>query len=320
MTGRMPSYVMFSDLKRFGRMSHYDAARVLLSDTVAEGEQVSPRSRVEDRTYLSRQIVNAVPGQVPPYYFGDFYRAAQTILSRLLAQHGNDAAGREEVQRHYSEDACLRMQDSLASCGIDANIYANLVRRVVGRDDLAQNQRLVLLVMLFIIMGCLSDPATAVAYIDDFIEQNLIFRTNTEETTLLPRAEQRRYEDNAKHMGIIRIFPDGSVRDVVYPLRGGDEGTVIGALSCDPGSITDVDADVSSRHLLITSSGGVWFATGLGSTNGTAVMRPGSDEPVIVEPPRSSRGDRPLPSQRIKQGDILCLGSTTRFLVVRLAD
>lgn len=189
MTGRMPSYVMFSDLKRFGRMSHYDAARVLLSDTVAEGEQVSPRSRVEDRTYLSRQIVNAVPGQVPPYYFGDFYRAAQTILSRLLAQHGNDAAGREEVQRHYSEDACLRMQDSLASCGIDANIYANLVRRVVGRDDLAQNQRLVLLVMLFIIMGCLSDPATAVAYIDDFMEQNLIFRTNTEETTLLPRAE-----------------------------------------------------------------------------------------------------------------------------------
>ena len=46
MTGRMPSYVMFSDLKRFGRMSHYDAARVLLSDTVAEGEQVFHLKRV----------------------------------------------------------------------------------------------------------------------------------------------------------------------------------------------------------------------------------------------------------------------------------
>ena len=41
MTGRMPSYVMFSDLKRFGRMSHYDAARVLLSDTVAEAAKAA---------------------------------------------------------------------------------------------------------------------------------------------------------------------------------------------------------------------------------------------------------------------------------------
>ena len=320
MTGRMPSYVMFSDLRRFGRMSHYDAARVLLSDTAAEGEQVSPRARVEDRTYLSRQIVNAAPGQIPPSYFGDFYRAAQVILPRLLAQHGNDAAGREAVQQHYSDDACSLMQDSLSSCGIDANIYANLVRRVMGRDDLAQNQRLTLLVMLFLIMGCLSDPAAAVARIDDFMEQNLIFRTNTEETTFLPRGEPGHREDAATHMGLIRIFPDSSVRDVVYPLRGGDGGTVIGALSCDPGSITDVDADVSARHLRITSSGGVWYATGLGATNGTVVMRPGSDEPIVVELPRARREDRSARPQRIRQGDMLCLGSTTRFLVVRLAD
>ncbi len=320
MASRLPSYVMFTDLKRFGRISHYDAARILLSDAAAEGEQPSPRSRVEDRTYLSRQIVNAAPGQIPPALFSDFHRSAQTVLSQLLSQHGSDAAGRSAIQDHYAGPACESMRDALVGCGIDANIYVNLIRRVMGRDDLGQGQRLVLLVMLFLIMGCLADPAAAVSHIEEFLEQNKISRTSTDETTFCPQEKGRRYADRAPHMGLVRIFPDCSVRDVVYPLRGGDEGTVVGALSCKPGSITDVDADVSARHLLITSADDVWYATGLGSTNGTAIMRPGSSEPVVVEPPRSERPDGTVRPTRIKQGDILCLGSTTRFLVVRLAD
>ena len=320
MADRLPSYVMFTDLKRFGRISHYDAARILLSDEATEEGQPSPRTRVEDRTYLSRQVVNAAPGQLPPAFFADFYRSAQTVLSLLFSQYGGDAAGRTAIQDHYAGAACEGMRDALALCGIDANIYVNLVRRVMGRDDLGQGQRLVLLVMLFLIMGCLADPAAAVSRIEEFLEQNKISRTNTEETTFCPREASRDYADRAPHMGLIRIFPDNSVRDVVYPLRGGDEGTLVGALSCKPGSITDVDADVSARHLLITSTDDVWYATGLGSTNGTAVMRPGSGEPVVVEPPRSERPDGTVRPTRIKQGDILCLGSTTRFMVVRLAD
>ena len=85
-------------------------------------------------------------------------------------------------------------------------------------------------------------------------------------------------------------------------------------------TLPSVTERVSARHLLITSADDVWYATGLGSTNGTAIMRPGSSEPVVVEPPRSERPDGTVRPTRIKQGDILCLGSTTRFLVVRLAD
>lgn len=319
MPDRTPSYVMFADLKRFGRISHYDAARILLSDA-AEGGRPSPRSRAEDRTYLSRQIVNAAPGQLPPAFFCDFYHSAQAILARLLSQRGGDAASRDEMVGHYAGDACASMREALTLCGIDANVYVNLVRRVMGRDDLGQGQRLVLLVMLFLIMGCLADPAAAVSYIDDFMEQNLILRTSTEETAFAPRPEGARPDEAPARMGLIRVFADSSVRGVVYPLRGGDEGTVIGALCCDAGSITDVDADVSARHLLITSSGGTWYATGLGSTNGTVLMRPGSDDPVVVEPPRSERGNGAPRPCRIERGDLLCLGSTTRFLVVRVAS
>ena len=67
MAGDTPSRVMYVDLKRFGRMSNYEAARVLLADRPTEDGRLSPRDRIEDRTYLSRQIVNAAPGQQPPF-------------------------------------------------------------------------------------------------------------------------------------------------------------------------------------------------------------------------------------------------------------
>ena len=320
MATRTPSYVMFSDLKRFGHISHYEAARVLLSDAAPEGGEVAPRNRIEDRTYLSRQVVNAAPGQLQPAFFGDFCRSAQTLLARMLPQHGGDAAARDAVLSHYAKDACERMQEALTSCGIDANIYANLVRRVMGRDDLSQGQRLVLVTTLFLVMGCLSDPSAAVSCARGFLDRHLIARAHTEETTFCPRPAAPGRTGRAARMGLMRVFADSSVRDVVYPLRGGEEGTVIGALSCDEGSVTDVDGDVSARHLLISSSEGAWYATGLGSTNGTVVLRPGADEPEVIEPPRSASSGRAPRRCRIEQGDLLCLGATTRFLVVRLAD
>ena len=119
----------------------------------------------------------------------------------------------------------------------------------------------------------------------------------------------------------MRLFPDGSMRSQVYRISEEPGGTVIGSLACEPRSITDVEGDVSRRHLKIELDDGSWYAEGLGSTNGTVVFEPGADEPYPIELPRSQRvrAGRGTARRRIRHGDVLQLGSSTRFLVVRVA-
>lgn len=320
MAGETPSRVMYADLKRFGRISNYDAARMLLTDRADHDGRVSPRSRIEDRTYLSRQIVNASPGQQPSELFEDFSRSAQAVLARILATHGSDQSGRELVERHYAREAPVAMSAALERCGIDSHVYRNLVSRAERSESVTDYQRTVLLVMIFLAMGCLASPAAVTDVVSSYVRERLRLDTDTMETTVGERAGGRPADAGNERLALMRMFPDGSLRPAVYPLSTAPEGTVVGSLACEPGSITDVDADVSRRHLRISWRDGAWLAEGLGSTNGSALLAPGSSEPVEIEPPRSARREgRALP-RRIRHGDILALGATTRFLVIRVSD
>lgn len=315
-----PSRVMYADLKRFGRISNYDAARMLLADRAIEDGRVSPRSRIEDRTYLSRQIVNAAPGQQPPELFEDFSRSAQAVLARLLAAHGADQSGRQLVERHYASEAPAAMCAALDRCGIDSHVYRNIVSRAELSDTMTDYQRTVLLVMTFLAMGCLASPADVTELVSGYVRERLCLEANTMETTVGEGVQDRAPAADDERLALMRLFPDGSLRPAVYSLSTDGAGTVVGALACEDGSITDVDADVSRRHLRIVRRDGMWLAEGLGSTNGTALIAPGSDEREVVEPPRSERSERDCPPRRIRHGDILVLGATTRFLVVRVTE
>lgn len=106
----------------------------------------------------------------------------------------------------------------------------------------------------------------------------------------------------------------------IYPLSLDPEGTVLGSFAHDRNAITNVGPDVSRRHLRVAFSNGTWLASGLHSTNGTVlVTRNGTT--AVIEKPRSLRTagdeDKQIP---IHDGDLLKLGSSTEFLVLKISS
>lgn len=66
-----PSSYMFSDLRTFGGITNKEAAKELLTSETSYGG-AAPRDRINERTFLSRQIVHATPNNVHPEFFTDF--------------------------------------------------------------------------------------------------------------------------------------------------------------------------------------------------------------------------------------------------------
>ena len=176
-----------------------------------------------------------------------------------------------------------------------------------------------LLVMLFLISGCLADPDTAVKSARKFMEQKLAFTFSTLQPEFAPKAASQANAAQSSRLGLIRI-DNGIARSSVYPLSTGKEGTLIGLLATGKNGINDVDIDVSRKHLRVFKHGNAWFAQGLGSTNGTTLLS-GADKSVhVVEPVLSCKAAEPCPPVRIHHGDTLRLGSTTQFLVLQIAN
>lgn len=69
-----PSSYMYSDLRSFGSITNKEAARELLTDRILCGNG-APRDRINERTFLSRQIVHATPSQVHPEFLATFIKA-----------------------------------------------------------------------------------------------------------------------------------------------------------------------------------------------------------------------------------------------------
>lgn len=124
---------------------------------------------------------------------------------------------------------------------------------------------------------------------------------------------------HAERLGLIRIVGNAA-KPPLYPLNEGEGGTVIGSLATGTGAITDVDRDVSRRHARVFAKDGYWYVQGLGSTNGTVLISGADMSQRVVEPPRHTR--RPgveYPPVPLWHSDTICLGATTRFLVMKLA-
>lgn len=315
-----PSSYMFSDLRKFGRLTNREAAQELLSATVTYGGK-APRMRINDRTFLSRQIVHALPGQTHRELFADFFQSSQTLTARIIANRPNPAVARKEVRDHYSGDAALGMQQVLRDFDLDDTLYANAISRIAAAKFRSESDRTVLYVMLFLSTGCLADPQSAVSIVERFVEYKLAMDIGTVEMDV--GAE---YEDRADSkcddvvLGLLRISGD-TARPPIHPLSTTDAGTLIGSLADGESVINDVDVDVSRRHLRIWRDGSSWYAQGLGSTNGTTLIPGDGSDPVVIEPPRAKRThDGTYPPVEISNSDILCLGATTRFLVMRITS
>ena len=172
------------------------------------------------------------------------------------------------------------------------------------------------------VCGCLADPNAAASEVKNFAITRLAqtFGTlETTETVQTPEASCKVNEPPAK-LGLLRLAKDGSALPPIYPLSLDPEGTVLGSFAHDRYTITNVGPDVSRRHLRVAFSNGTWLASGLHSTNGTVlVTRSGTT--TVIEKPRSLRTaddkDKQIP---IHDGDLLKLGASTEFLVLKISS
>ena len=312
-----PSAVMFDDLRRFGGITNRDAAWLLLnSKPTNEGKSL--RDRVDSRTFLSRTIVHSEPGAIHPEQFRAFDVSTQNIIARMAANRSGSADVRADIACHYRTEAAQAMADALRAWDLDDRLYLNAVA-FIAATDLPEGDHAVLYLMLFIVVGCLGDPQQAVAYTEHFANGKMGYGIRTPDTVIGERASAPAPSAEAVRLGLIRLV-DQATKPPVHLLDATEEGTVIGSFAAGDNIISDVDLDVSRRHLRIWSDGsGRWFAQGLDSTNGTTLISGADRTERFVERPRSLREEGPGdPPVELHPGDMLRLGANTTFLAVRV--
>lgn len=310
-----PSSYMYADLRSFGGISNKAAASDLLTEQTLYGNAVL-RDRINERTFLSRQIVHTTPDRVHPEFFADFHKSAQTITSKIVSNLDRPTAY-DEIIRHYGEVASRGMAALLDKYSLDGNLYANAVHRINVSPMPETHDKATLLVMMFLVTGCLANPEVAIEITRSFMKKKLPFTFSTLRPTLVDPVTPAKQSDKQTRLGLIRLSGD-TVCSSIYPLSTGKEGTIIGLLATGKQNINDVDVDVSRKHLRIFRDGDSWYAQGLGSTNGTTLIS-GADKSIrVIEPPKSA--NEKLPPIEINNGDTLCLGKTTQFLVLKIAN
>ena len=307
-----PSSVLYTDLKQYGKISNKNAALLLLSTKKGPGGK-SPRDLIGNRPVLSRDVVNVAHDNVDPNNYGNFYLSCQTLYSRVLKNVGGTKAS-GEVLTHYGDPAANKMISSLLAYNRNAQLYRNELIRLSRIRLQKEGNRPLLLFMLFCITGCLGDPAAAVWKVENFARSTLADNL----ATVLTASLQSMEHEATSSLGLIRII-DGRLRPPFHPLS--PAGTLLGSLAIGPNAITDVDLDVSRYHAKIWYENNRWLCEDLGSTNGTYIISGSDRSRHVIKPPRNkSKTCVEYPPQELRENDVLQLGGSTFFNVLRVSN
>lgn len=307
-----PRLVMFDAFKEFGSLSYKELAGIILSDRlVCDGR--SPRSRVEDKTWVSRYIVHAPLGAVPETYFADFGTSARMLAVRLKSRNGAHRTN-DEIVDFFCGSVSSDMKHALGADSSDGVIYLNVLRRIVGMAASNKPDAVDLILLHFLVTGSTGDARRAADYTLEFAQNALNVSFRTRMPTAVDTMEQP--EKGEAYLCLFRI-KDGKLKGSPYYLNPGEEGTEIGSLATKRYAINDVEETVSGRHLLIRrEEDGAWYAMGLESRNGTVLVSGADRSETVIEPPRSARGDFVSKPVEIKPGDELILARDTVFMVM----
>ena len=310
-----PSAFLFDELRRQAGLSNRDAAQLLLSDRPIYAGR-SPRDRVGERTFLSREVVHVQPSRVNPSIYGDFAHSAQTITARLASAYGRGSGAYRIIIDRYSGETAHTMASILDAYGYQGRIYLNTVMRVRSAQLERLGDQAVLLVLAFVTVGCLCDPHAAAEKVDQFMRDKLSSDLGTVFSGGKPATLYGTSEPAAAQLGLVRLVGD-AMRPPIYQLSQERTGTIVGSLPATGNAISDVEVDVSRQHLIVWYQHERWWCQGMGSTNGTLLIKGRTKQQQVVEAARATAGVVPpsTPAE-IEAGDILCLGRSTRFLVV----
>ena len=127
-TSSTPLGAMFSILKRYGGISYKELATLILSEKPLVGG-VSPASRVNDRTWVSRYLVHAPAEAVRSEYFVSYEKCAMRIIARLKKRTGN-TLGNREIMEMVAGTPGQEMVAALQNAGQDATPYLNMLARL----------------------------------------------------------------------------------------------------------------------------------------------------------------------------------------------
>lgn len=323
MRAETPSEVLFDFLKCDLQINNREAARILISDKPM-GSKPAPRFRITEKTFLSRRVVHVVPGtdKIDPEMFADFSQSVQNLAAAVKIGSGSSPAAANARQQAITAHALERMATSLEHWELDGSILRNIFDRIAVMPGLKQSDRRLLELLALTVCGCLADPNAAASEVKDFAIAQLAQTFGTLETAEVVQAQDTNHKVNEPpaKLGLLRLAKDGSALPPIYPLSLDPEGTVLGSFARDRNAITNVGPDVSRRHLRVAFSNGTWLASGLRSTNGTVLVTH-SGATTVIEKPRSLRTaddeDKQIP---IHDGDLLKLGSSTEFLVLKISS
>jgi hypothetical protein len=302
---------MYRQLKRLG-ISNHDAARMLLNTSLAfDGKTLA--ARIEDSSQLTRRVVHVEPGEIPVGMFNNFQivcpQLHRRILSRMCSERGrSEEQGALDLTDALRTTGSTEMLAALATCGIDGVLYRNMLV-FIDHADLARPQdRSLLLLMLLVVTGCTGNPHTASIIVIDYATNVLGADYHTAQTVFCtPTSEAE--EGGGTALGLVRIT-DGHILKGTPMHVLNAAGTTVGLMPKARHTVVDVGEDVSLEHALIWRENGRWLIRDLTSTNGTRIIRRDSGEVIEV-------GDAPI---ELVVTDTVCLGATTRFLVLPMMD
>ena len=313
-----PSGVMYATFKQFGGISNKEVASMVFSPGFSYGG-VPLISRLDERSFVTRNVVHVAPGTYGVSAFNDFAQLADRLCALMFARYPGEE-GRITVVNYFSTLACDQMGQALQDWGQSSHLYHNTVAHLQGLGTARASELASLLVMYFTIVGCLGNVTQATDMILNHIQYGYAQRSGTMVRTSYDTLIQSRPEDQPMLLGLCKII-NGVVTMPPYVLSAAPEGTEIGSLATSACAINDVDATVSKRHLRIfQDASGLWYAEGLGSTNGTSLLRGSDGTKVVVEPPRAQREPgMTYPPVPIYPQDTLRLAGTTFFAVIELS-
>jgi len=309
---------MYADFKELG-LKNRDVALVLF-DTDRAFWNSALRDRVESRSQLSRAIVHVAPGELDTNLFRDFAQSSQTLMSRIATRmrERRETEVTRKIAERYAGSSASAMQAALREYGIDDSMYHNAVLHVSNLGLVNEADRALLYLMLFVTAGCTGDPREAANVVERFAADRVGASFRTTEASFDNYAPEEQEPDDDYTLGLMRIV-NGRLKgaSAFYRIEATEQGTEIGALASAPGSITDVDEDVSRRHARIYKQNGHYYIIGLKSTNGTTVISGEDKIERVVEPPKRERPRDYAPQPfEIFPTDTICLGASTRFMVM----
>lgn len=310
-----PLGALFSILKRTGRISYKDLAALILSEKPMAGG-VSPISRVNDRTWISRYLVHAPVESVKSDYFISCEKCAMRIVSRLKKHMGNG-----EIMAMVAGPAGREMVDALTHCEQNAAPYLNMLARLDKEDEFRTEERVEIAMVLFVTAALSANVAEATTRALGFARK--IHGSSVTTPLVTPRSREvgnegtREFAEEPVILGLLRVI-DGYVVGSPHWLDPSESGEIeVGAFATGKGSLSNVAADVSRHHARIWhDESGAWFVEGAGSKNGTVLISGADRSETVVEPPADEREGWESAPVALKPGDELVFGKNTRYVVI----